>query len=99
MRTHLIDAGNQKTDSVGPLAVVLRVGLRAVANCRDETFDWDCSAVGKAAGERLLFHEVGQDAGVGGEAGEGEAQVLVDGDYLFLVGGEFFCVTLGRIGG
>jgi len=42
----------------------------------------------------LLFHEVGEDAGVGGEAGEGEAEVFVDGDYFFLVGGEFFCVAL-----
>jgi hypothetical protein len=43
----------------------------------------------------LLFHEVGEDAGVGGEAGEGEAEMLVDGDDFFLVRGEFFCVSLG----
>lgn len=42
----------------------------------------------------MLFHEVGQDAGVGGEAGEGDAVVGVDGYYLLLVRGEFFCVAL-----
>jgi hypothetical protein len=41
-----------------------------------------------------LFHEVGEDAGVGGEAGEGEAEVFVDGDDFLLVGGELFCVSL-----
>jgi len=42
----------------------------------------------------LLFHEVGEDAGVGGEAREGDAVVGVDGDYFLLVGGEFFGVAL-----
>jgi hypothetical protein len=42
----------------------------------------------------LGFHEVGEDAGVGCQAGEGEAQVFVDRDYLFLVGGEFLGVAL-----
>jgi len=42
----------------------------------------------------LLLHEVGEDAGVGGEAGEGDAVVGVDGDDFALVGGEFFCVAL-----
>lgn len=46
----------------------------------------------------MVLHEVGEDAGVGGETGEGEADVLVDGDYFFLVGGEFFCVSLWRRG-
>jgi hypothetical protein len=45
----------------------------------------------------LLLHEVGEDAGVGGEAREGEAEVLVDCDYFFLVGGEFFCVALKHL--
>ena len=44
----------------------------------------------------MLLHEVGENAGVGGEAGKGEAEVLVDSDYFFLVRGEFFCVALGR---
>ena len=34
----------------------------------------------------MLFHEVAEDAGVGGETGEGEAIVRVDGDDLLLVG-------------
>ena len=58
----------------------------------------DGAAVGQARGERLLLHEVGEDTGVGGQAGEGEAQVLVDGDDLLLVGGELFGIAL-REGG
>jgi hypothetical protein len=42
----------------------------------------------------LLLHEVGEDAGVGGEACECDSHVLVDGDDLLLVGGEFFGVAL-----
>ena len=42
----------------------------------------------------MLFHEVGEDAGVGGEAGEGDAEVGVYAEDFFLVGGEFFCVAL-----
>jgi len=41
------------------------------------------AAVGQARGERLLFHEVGEDPGVGCEAGEGETKVLVDGNDFF----------------
>jgi len=44
----------------------------------------------------LLLHEVGEDAGVGGETGEGDTEVFVDDYDLFLVGGEFFCVALWR---
>ena len=36
----------------------------------------------------MLFHEVGEDAGVGGEAGEGDANVFVDGDDFLLVDGK-----------
>jgi len=42
----------------------------------------------------LLLHVVGEDAGVGGETGEGEAVVGVEGDDLFLVRGEVFGVAL-----
>jgi len=42
----------------------------------------------------LLLHEVGEDAGIGGEACEGEPEVGVEFDNLFLVGGEFFGVAL-----
>jgi len=42
----------------------------------------------------LLLHEIGEDAGVGGEAGEGEPEVRVELDDFFLIGGEFFGVAL-----
>jgi hypothetical protein len=44
-----------------------------------------------------LFHEIGEYAGVRGEAGEGEAEMFVDGDDFLLVRGEFFGVTLQLI--
>jgi hypothetical protein len=49
-------------------------------------------------GEALLLHEVGEDAGVRGQAGDGNADVLVDGEELLLVGGEFFGVALEGVG-
>lgn len=73
---------------------MLGVGLSAVADARGDVGEQDGAAVGQARGEGLLFHEVGQDAGVGGEPGEGDAVVGVDGDDLALVGGELFGVTL-----
>jgi hypothetical protein len=97
MRSRLIDTRNKEANAVGPLAVVLGVGLGAVADGGDEALERDGAAVGQAGTEGLLLHEVGEDAGVGGEAGEGEAEVLVDGDYFLLVGGEFFCVALCNV--
>ena len=94
MRTSFVDAGDKETHTVGPLAVVLGVGLCAVADTGDEAFEGDGAAVGEAGGERLLLHEVGEDAGVGGEACQRETEVLVDGDDFLLVGGELFCVAL-----
>ncbi len=77
---------------------MLGVGLCAVADGGDESFEGDCSAIGEAGGEGLLLHEVGEDAGVGGEARKGEAEVLVDGNNFLLVGGEFFCIALRGVG-
>lgn len=72
----------------------MSIGLCSVADGSYEAFERDGAAVGKAGREGLLFHEVGEDAGVGCEAGEGESEVFVDGDDFLLVGGEFFCVAL-----
>jgi len=47
--------------------------------------------------EALVLHEVGEDAGVGGEACDADADVLVDGEEFLLVRGEFFGVALGRL--
>ena len=73
---------------------MLRIGLGAVADGGYEAFEGNCSAVGETGGEGLLFHEVRKDAGVGGEAGKGKAEVFVDGDDFLLVGGKLFCVAL-----
>ena len=98
MRARLVDAGDQQADAVWPLAVVLRVGLRAVGDGVDGAGDGEGAPVGQARGEGLRFQEVGEHAGVGGEAREADADVGVDGDDLLLVGGEFFGVALWRRG-
>lgn len=99
MRSSRIHARDQQSDSVRALAVVLGVGLGAVADARGDVGEQDGAAVGQARGEGLLFHEVGEDAGVAGEAGEGDAVVGVDGDDFALVGGEFFCISLEDVSG
>jgi hypothetical protein len=52
-----------------------------------DLWEGDGSCIGQATGEGLLLHEVGEDAGVGGEAGESDAVVAVYLDDLLLVGG------------
>ncbi len=94
MRSQLIYARNQQSDTVGAFAVLLRVDLRAVADHIDDALDGDGAAVGHFRGEGLLFHEVGENAGVGGEASESDGEMVVDTDDFFLVGGEFFCISL-----
>ncbi len=66
MWASLVDTCYQQSHAVRSLAVVLGVGLCAVADGGDEAFKRDGAAVGEAGGEGLLFHEVGEDAGVGG---------------------------------
>lgn len=100
VRAGVVDAGHKQAHAVGPLAVVLGVGLRAITNLRDNAFHRDWSAVGHLGTERLLLHEVGKDAGVGGQASDGNGHVRVDLDDLLLIGGEFFGITLLlRVGG
>ena len=94
MRASRVHTRDQQPDAVGSLAVVLGVGLGAVADAGGDVGEEDGAAVGQARGEGLLFHEVGEDAGVGGQAGESDAVVGVDGDDFTLVGGEFFGVAL-----
>jgi hypothetical protein len=68
--------------------------LRTVADAGGDVGEQDGTGVGEARGEGLLLHEVGEDAGIAGEAGQRDAVVGVDGDDFALVGGEFFCVAL-----
>lgn len=76
---------------------MLCVGLCAVADLSYDSVEGDGAAVCHSRAEGLLFHEVGEDAGVGAEAGDGDAHVCVDFDDFFLVRGEFFCVSLHGI--
>ena len=94
MRPARVHAGDEQSDAVGAFAVVLGVGLGAVADTGGDVGEEDGAVVGQARGEGLLFHEVGEDAGVGGETGEGDAVVGVDGDDFALVGGELFGIAL-----
>lgn len=73
---------------------MLCVGLCAITDLGYNSIERDGAAVCHARAERLLFHEVGEDAGVGAEAGDSDAHVCVDFDDLFLVRGEFFCISL-----
>lgn len=97
MGPRVVDAGHKQTYTVRSVGVVLGVGLGAVADLLDDAFDGDGAAVGHFGGERLAFHEVCEDAGVGGEAGEGDAEVVIDVDDFLLVGGEVFCISLRRV--
>lgn len=44
--------------------------------------------------QALLLHEVGEHARVRGQAGDGDADVGVDGEEFLLVRGEFFGISL-----
>lgn len=99
MRAGIVHAGDEETNAVGALSVVLRVDLGFGADHVDEGADGHVAGVGEAVAEALLLHKVGEDAGVRGEAGDGDADVLVDGEEFLLVRGEFFCVALGGGGG
>ena len=98
MRSRFVHARNQQTNTVGSFTVDLCRCLSAVTNLGNNPFERYGSTVSHLRCERLLFHEVGEDAGVGCEAGECDAKVRVYTDDLFLVGGEFFCISLQRDG-
>lgn len=74
---------------------MLGICLRPVADLCDNALEGDRPAVCHFRGEGLLLHEVEEDTGVGGEAGDGDAEVVIDADDFLLVGGEFFGVSLG----
>ena len=94
MRAACVCACDEETYTIRSPSVLLRVGLGAGGDLGYNVGERDGSGEGETFGEGLLFHEVGEDAGVGSEAGECEAVVCVDWYYLFLVGGEFFGIAL-----
>lgn len=70
MWSRLIHANDDKANAVWALAVVLGVRLGAVADGGDGALNRECAAICQTRGERLRLEEVGEDTGVGGEAGE-----------------------------
>lgn len=66
MRPCFVDTGDQQTHAVGTPAVGLCVDLGFVGDGIDHTGDGDGAGVDEAGGHRLLPHEIGEDAGVGG---------------------------------
>jgi hypothetical protein len=83
--TTLVDTSDKEADTVGSLAVDLSVDLGLFTDHVDEGAEWHSAAVSEAVTEALLLHEVGEDARVGGEASDGDAGVLIDGEELLLV--------------
>ena len=47
----------------------------------------------------MLLHEILEDAGVGGETGDGNSEVVVYAGNLFLIGREFFWTALWVVAG
>ncbi len=80
-----VNADDEEADTVWALAVMLCVGLSAVRDGGDRGLDLDGAAVSHAGLECLLLEGVGEDTGVGREAGETEAKVAVEADDLLLV--------------
>lgn len=94
MRSLCIDTGDQQSHTIWSSSVLLGVDLRPVGDAAGDLGEGNRAVVGQARGERLLLHEVGQDAGVGGETGEGDTEVGVYRDDLLLVRRELLCVSL-----
>lgn len=78
MGASFVNTGNKESDTVRTTAVVLGVDLGFIGDGVYYTGYRDGAVVQEAGGHGLLAHEIGEDAGVGGEAGEGDAEVGVD---------------------
>jgi hypothetical protein len=94
MRTCVVDPSYQQSYAIRPLPVVLSVGLSTVTYLIDNAFHRHGAPVCHFRGEALLFHEVGENAGVRRKPGNSDTHVRVDRDDLLLVRGEFFGITL-----
>lgn len=90
----LVHARDQQTNPIRSLPIMLCIGLSPVTYLSDDPFEGNGSAICHLRRERLLFHEVRQYPGVGREAGEGYAEMVVYTDDFLLVGGELFGVSL-----
>lgn len=94
MRTSLVHASNQQADTIWSLTIYLGVDLGLFANHVDEGAERDGAAVGETVAKTLLLHEVGEDASIRCQAGNGDAGMLVDGKEFLLVRGQFLGVSL-----
>lgn len=78
MGSGFVDAGNKEADTIWTTTVVLGVDLGFIGDGVDDTGYGNGAVVEETGGHGLLAHEVGEDAGVGGEAGEGDTKMGVD---------------------
>lgn len=62
--------------------------LSLIGELDDEATDGERGLIGEAVIDALGAHVTGEDAAIGGEAGDGDADVVVDLEDLLLVGGE-----------
>lgn len=85
----VVVAGDQETDAVRTTVVALGAGLHLVAHAADEAVDGQRGIATEAVGEAFCSHVLAEKSGVGGQTCDGNPAVVVDGDDLLLVGGQF----------
>mmetsp|Transcript_32538 Transcript_32538/g.68747 ORF Transcript_32538/g.68747 Transcript_32538/m.68747 type:complete len:221 (-) Transcript_32538:94-756(-) len=89
VRTVLIKARQQQSHPVRPPDVRLRRPLMPIGQICGEASGGHGRAVDVLVIEALVAHPFGEGAGVGGEAGDADAEVIVDFEDFLLVRGEF----------
>ena len=82
----LVVAGDEEADAVRSADVGLGGALVAVGQVGHEPAGGHVGPVDVLVVEAFRAHPLGQSAGVGGEAGDADADVGVDLQYLLLVG-------------
>ena len=85
MGTSVVHASNEQAHPIRSLAILLCIGLRAVTDLVDYTFDRDRSAICHFGGESLLFHEIREDASIGRQTSQSYTKMLIDSYNLFLI--------------
>lgn len=76
---------NQQSNAVGSSSILLGVGLRAIGDARSDFREGNGAVVGQAGCERLLLHEVRENASIGGEASKSDAEMGIYRNDLLLV--------------
>ena len=70
MWSSFIKTCHQQTNAVRSLSCHLGVPLGTISYLVDDAFNRDRATIGHLRGEGLLFHEIGEDAGIGGKTSE-----------------------------